>query len=91
MACILITAVAVINTDNSIPRSINLETSKQAVDHSPTYAPIWLPSSVRISTTSTPPAATNPGLLGLSGSIDRQSQRVGRTGTLTTMERCGAM
>jgi hypothetical protein len=83
--------VAAINTDNSIPRSINLETSKQAVDHSPTYAPNWLPSSVRISTASTPPVATNRGLPGLSRSIDCQSQRVGRSGTLTTMEWCGAM
>jgi hypothetical protein len=32
--------VAAINTDNSIPRSINLETGKQEVDRSPPYAPI---------------------------------------------------
>jgi hypothetical protein len=84
-------AVATINTDNSIPRSINLETSKQASDRSPQYASIWLPSSVRISTASTPPAATNRDLLDLSRSINRQSQRVGGTSTLATMERWNAM
>jgi hypothetical protein len=83
--------VAAINMDSSIPHSVNLETSKQAVDRSPPYAPIWLPSSVRISTANTPPAATNRDLPNLSRSIDRQSQRVGGTGTLTTMEQWGAM
>jgi hypothetical protein len=51
------------------------------------YAPIWLPSSVRISTASTSPVATNQDLPDLSRSIDRQSLRVSGTCTLTTMER----
>jgi hypothetical protein len=84
-------AVTAINTDISIPRSINLETSKQAAARSPPYAPIWLRSSVRISIASTPSTTTNWDLLGLSILIDRQSQRVGGTGTLTTMEQWGAM
>ena len=84
-------AVVAINTDSSIPRSINLETSKKAVDRSPLYTPIWLPSSDRIIFAITPPSATNWDLPGLSRSIDRQSQRVGGMGTLTTMERWGAM
>jgi hypothetical protein len=47
MTCILMAAVIAINTDNSILRSINLETSKQAVDRSPPYAPLWLPRIAR--------------------------------------------
>jgi hypothetical protein len=49
------------------------------------------PKLRRISTASTPPIATNRDLPDLSRSIDRQSQRVGGTGTLTTMERWGTM
>jgi hypothetical protein len=70
MACILMDTIAVINMDFLIPRTINLETSKQADDRSPPYAPIRLSSSVRISTASTPPAATNRDLPDLTRSID---------------------
>jgi hypothetical protein len=59
MTCILVTVVAAINTDNSIPCSINLEMSKQAPDRSPHMHQSDSQALFRISTASTPPIATN--------------------------------
>jgi len=84
MACILVAAADAANAGSAIPRSINSETSKQASNRSLTphthqSESETLLASVLPALHPQLPTETSPA--GLSGSIDRQSQRVGGTGT----------